>query len=397
MNDETRPFPSDPFDAVDAPTADPFGRPGPAATPEGTPAPAAPAASFSGRALRKADATRAGVIVGTGLVLTLGAAVAMGASPSSSPTTAGQAQTGAGAAGSAAPGASTAPGEGGKGFGHGPFGGPNRGPGRGDGPGFGRADGRGFGQISVAAVSGSSLSLATADGWTRTITVTDATKVTKGGAAATLADIAVGDSIRFGQTRNADGTFTITAIDIVQPQVAGSVTAVTADSITITLRDGTSQTVKTTGSTTYHLERADGARSDVTVGSDIVATGEKAADGSLTASSVWVRLPHVGGTVTSTTATTITLTERDGTTVTVHVGSGTAFRVAGVEAATIADVKAGMRIVVEGAKRADGSIDATAIGAGDLGGKGFGRGHDGPKDGSPDASPAPDASAGTDG
>ena len=68
-----------------------------------------------------------------------------------------------------------------------------------------------------------------------------------------------------------------------------------ADSITITLRDGTSQTVTTTGTTAYHVEKADGTRADVTVGSTIVATGEKDADGSLTASSVWVRLPHRRG------------------------------------------------------------------------------------------------------
>ena len=174
----------------------------------------------------------------------------------------------------------------------------------------------------MTAVSGSSLSLATADGWTRTITVTGTTTITKGGAAATLADIAAGDTIRFAQTRNTDGTYTITAVEIVQPVVAGTVTAVGADSITITLRDGTSQTIKTTGSTTYRLERADGTRSDVTVGSAIVATGEKAADGTLTASSVSVRLPHVGGTVTGTSATTITITTQDGSTVTVHVGAG---------------------------------------------------------------------------
>jgi hypothetical protein len=53
-----------------------------------------------------------------------------------------------------------------------------------------------------------------------------------------------------------------------------------------------------------------------------------------------------------------------------------------------------MKIVVEGKQRADGSIDATAIGAGDAG---KARGHDGPKDTNPDATPAPSASAGTEG
>ncbi len=363
MNDEFRPTPTEPVATTEAvPAAEPV-----------------PAAAFSGQTPNKTHAVRAGMVAGTGLLVLVGAAVAMGASPSAAPTT----PTGGGQA-------QTVPGD--PNVDAGPFG-------PGDGRGFlkggpGRGDGRGFGAISVTAIDGTSLSLATADGWTRTISVTSATTITKGGAAATLADIEVGDTIHFGQTRNADGTYTITAIAIIQPQVAGTVTAVGTDSITITLRDGTSQTVATTDSTAYHLERADGARADVTVGSVIVATGEKNADGSLTASSIWVRLPHVAGTVAATTADTITITRRDGTTVTVHVGSDTTVRVPGVESPTIADVKAGMMIVVEGKQRADGSIDATAIGAGD---RGKLRLRDGQKGDKPDASAAPGASAGTEG
>jgi hypothetical protein len=266
-----------------------------------------------------------------------------------------------------------------------PFGGP------------GAMTGRGFGDIKVTAVSGSSVSLATDDGWTRTITVTGTTTITKGGAAATLTDLAVGDSIRLSQARNADGTYTIKAIAIIVPQVAGTVTAVGTDTITITLRDGTSQTIRTTGSTAYHLEKVDGKRSDVSVGSAIVASGEKAADGSLTAGSVWVRLPRVAGTVTAIDGSTITLSRRDGTTVTIHAGSAATIKVAGVANAKLSDITTGMAIVVEGTQRADGSIDARAIGAGKLGKPGKGLGRDRLPDGAPDGSPAPNASSGTTG
>ena len=112
-------------------------------------------------------------------------------------------------------------------------------------------------------------------------------------------------------------------------------TAVGADTITITLRDGTSQTISTTSGTTYRAGKTAGTRADVTVGTVIVATGEKAADGSLTATSVNVRLPHVRGSVTATTADTITITRRDRTTVTIHVDSDTTFQVPGVAAATL--------------------------------------------------------------
>ena len=130
------------------------------------------------------------------------------------------------------------------------------------------------------------------------------------------------------------------------------------------------------------------------VGAIILAIGEKAADGTMTATSVWIRLAHVAGTVKTVTTDAITITGRDGTTTTIHVSADTTVRVAGVEKATIADVKAGMVIGVEGKGRADGSIDARAIGAGDLG-RGWGHGGKPGKD--PNASPAPDASGSTTG
>jgi hypothetical protein len=388
MTDDTRPTPSEPIAAVDASLAHPY--PAGAAPDDSA---GAPAATFTGRTPRKTAAVRAGMIVGTGLVLVIGAAVAMGASPAPSSSSGASPRTVPGNGGGG-PGA----GQGGGRFdpfgafgGFGPIG--PGGPGKPFG-GPGAITGRGFGQIKVTAVAGSSISLATDDGWTRTITVSSTTTITKGGAAATLADLAVGDSVGLAQTRNADGTYTITAIAIVLPQVAGTVTAVDADSITITLRDGTKQTIRTNGSTTYHLEEADGKRADMTVGAAIVATGEKAADGSLTASSVWLRLPRVAGTVTAISGSTITLSRRDGTTITIHVAAGTTIRVAGVDNAKLSDISTGMVIAVEGTQRADGSIDARAIGAGKLG-KGLGR--DWRPGGVPKASPAPDASSGTTG
>jgi hypothetical protein len=257
----------------------------------------------------------------------------------------------------------------------------------------GRREGRAFGQISITAINGSDLSLRTDDGWTRTITVGNSTTITKGGQAAKVSDVAVGDVIRFAETRNADGSYTITRIDIVVPQVGGTVTAVGADTITITGRNGTTTTVRTSASTTYHVGKTDGSRSDVKVGSAIVASGTKAADGSLDATSVTVLEPRVSGKVTAKTATTITIAGPNGTSQAVNVSSSTTYNVAGANGGSLADVSVGMRIVVEGTKRADGSIDASAIAAGRFRGNG---GQD--KDGqNPNASPAPSASGGTTG
>ena len=159
-----------------------------------------------------------------------------------------------------------------------------RGPGDGDMGGFG---GRGFGGITITAISGSDVSLKTVDGWARTITIASDTALTKGGATITLSDLKVGDEVRFAQTRQTDGSFTITKLNVVLPHVGGAVTAVSGSSITVTQRDGTSATIKVTAGTTYEVGDTTGkAITDVKVGMFVGAVGTLNTDGSLTATAV---------------------------------------------------------------------------------------------------------------
>jgi len=341
-----------------------------------------PAANFDGRTPGRAPAIRAGVVLGAALVVALGTAVVMGASGGPSAPT-------VGADPSANPSASAKA----EREDHDSTTGklkdkPGNGFGRGE-----RFGGVAFGKITVTAVSGSSVSLKTDDGWTRTITVTSDTKITKGGEAATVGDVKVGDVVRLGQKKNDDGTYTVTRLAIILPQAAGTVSAVDANSVTIKGRGGTTQVINTNGSTKYHLGDADGSRSDVKVGSMVVVVGEKGTSGNLTATSVTVILPRVGGTVASVSGNTITITRRDGTKLTVHVDANTSIGVGGVDKATVADVKAGMAIAVVGVQRADGSIDATKVRAGQPGKHGDGPKIKVPKD-QTKASAAPSGSTG---
>jgi hypothetical protein len=260
------------------------------------------------------------------------------------------------------------------------------GNGLGLGLGLGRLGGRAFGKISITAISGDSISLKTDDGWTRTISVTTDTKVFRGTKAATAADLKVGDTILLRQKRNDDGTFAITAIVVPVPFAAGEVTAVDADTITIKARDGSSKTIHVTASTTYHLGRGDGTKADVKVGSTIAVQGDVDAS-DLTAAVVWVAVPHIAGEVTAKTSSSITIKRRDGTSATIHISSSTTFRIRGKgAAATLADVTVGMRVEAEGALRADGSMDASAVGAGRLKPDKVANGGDDQDD---EASPAP--------
>ena len=237
-----------------------------------------PEISFSERVSRRSP-WRIAVLVGATLAIVAGAAVTMGASPSASP----------GAPGATAkPQASGDPGRlrgGGPGFFGGPgfLGGPGFFGGRG---GFGGSE-TGFGGISITAISGTNLTLATEDGWTRTIVVTSTTTIKKAGKAISASDLSVGERIRFSQTRGTDGSFTVTAIEVVLPSVAGTVTEKSATTITIERPDGSSETIHVDGNTTYEVAGATSATlGDVAVGMQLVGTGTQNADGSLDASAI---------------------------------------------------------------------------------------------------------------
>jgi hypothetical protein len=260
---------------------------------------------------------------------------------------------------------------------------------------FGRGGMRGeMGRaITITAIDGSKLALETENGWTRTINATGAT-VTKDGETVALSTLKVGDTIVFRETRNDDGTYTTTAIVVIQPAVAGTVASVSGSTVTVTTRDGGTSKVVLTGSTTYELAGEAATKDAVVTGARIVARGTLASDGTLTASSVEVAPATSAGTVKEKGSSSLTLTTRDGSTVVVKVSSSTTYQVGGVTTPTLADVKVGDIVMAAGSRNADGSLTATIVrshAAGQFGGPGgmpgpmhgdgFGRG--GMRDGGP--------------
>ena len=288
---------------------------------------------------------------------------------------------------------------------------------------FGRGGMRGEmgNAITITAIDGTRLALETENGWTRTIDATGAT-VTKDGATVPLSTLTVGDRIVFRETRNDDGTYTTTAIVVIQPAVAGTVASVSGSTVTVTQRDGSTSKVVLTSTTTYLLAGKTATREAVVAGARIVARGTLATDGTLTASSVEVAPATSAGTVKEKGSSSLTLTTRDGSTVVVKVSSSTTYEVGGVTTPTLADVKVGDIVMAAGSRNADGSLSATVVrsrAAGQLGGPGDGfggpggmhgdgSGRGGMRDGGPgwgfpddpDAAPAPStapAGSGTNG
>ena len=238
----------------------------------------------------------------------------------------------------------------------------------------GRFGGQGFRDITITAISGSNVTLATDDGWTRTIALSSAVELSKGGQTITRADLKVGDQVRFRQTRNDDGTYTVEALAVVVPSVRGTVSDVSSSRFKVTGRGGAVWTISVTAATEYHFGTGEGSLADVTNGATVVVQGTSTGDNALTALTVRVKPDRAVGTVTSKTTDSITITQRDGSTVTVHVDAETTYRVAGADGDTdtLADVAVDMAIGVSGRERADGSIDADAVVAGT--GRGFLRG-----------------------
>jgi len=253
-----------------------------------------------------------------------------------------------------------------KGFAFGRGGPGNSGPGK-----FGK-HGPGREPISIASISGNQLSLKTDDGWTRTIDATGATITQPGGATITVSDLKVGDQIAFKETRNADGTYTITAIVQIPPQTGGTVTSVTGSSVTITVRDGTTKVVTLTGSTTYTLNGKAATIADLKAGTSIHAAGSVDGSGNFTATTVKIAPARAVGIVTATTATTITVKGRDDATTTIKVDASTTYKTRGNATAALADIAVGDAVQATGTLNDDRSLSATNVNYGKAGAKGSG-------------------------
>jgi len=143
----------------------------------------------------------------------------------------------------------------------------------------------------------------------------------------------------------------------------GEVTAVSADSITILNRNEDSVVVNVDENTTVRLAatQSEGTLSDIAVGDTVRVRGRRGDEGTVNARSITVQPDgdKVGGRVTAVDGSTISLENRDGT-ASVSTDGSTVFYLNG-EAASIADVTEGNRVVAYGVTQADGSVSATLV------------------------------------
>src|SRR6267378_3205477 len=211
---------------------------------------------------------------------------------------------------------------------------------------------------TVDAIDGAVLTVAG-----RKVAVTDATKIRKDDAAATLADLTVGTPVEVEGTLNADGSVTASEIrvedknDVDRIAFVGTLTQITGNTLTVGGQtvNVSSATVIVKGDTTLTL-------ADLKLGDRVLVRGAVQADKSINATRIRV-LPredepeeemHVAGKVAAVGTDNFTI----GDTV-ITVDAKTEFEGNGLRG--LADLKPGDSVFAEVMKRADGSLLAEEV------------------------------------
>lgn len=204
----------------------------------------------------------------------------------------------------------------------------------------------------VTAVTSTSVTIALWGGSSTTFTLTPSTTFSEGSASTTASSLVVGDRVRIGVS-SSDPT-TATSVTIELAELYGNVSAVSANTITLTDPQGFSRTVVVSSATTYNHSGASATLADVVVGSKIFAQGAIDANGTtLDALSVTIgtqgQSGFTSGVITAVTASSVTLQSNGGTSTTFSYTTDTTIKAASHDslALTSADLVVGEHAGVE--------------------------------------------------
>jgi hypothetical protein len=151
-----------------------------------------------------------------------------------------------------------------------------------------------------------------------------------------------------------------------------TITSIDGSNVSLKTDDGWTRTITVDSSTTITKGGQTIALGDLKVGDQIVFGETKASDGTYTIDQIRVVLPVVGGQVTAVGTDSITVDQKGGGSLTIHVSASTTYDVDGNSSAKLSDVTVGSFVVAEGTLRSDGSLDASAVHVGTRVGNGHG-------------------------
>ncbi|MFC1975845.1 DUF5666 domain-containing protein [Chloroflexota bacterium] len=236
--------------------------------------------------------------------------------------------------------------------------------------------GRGGGlRGEVTAVGDDSLTVATRNGKSVTVNVTDETRIQKlDSGQGSLSDIEVGNMVGVRGQKNDNGSVQARIIVVLpgdlkdMDRVKGKVTAIEGEVIVVENRQG-SQRITTNADTKFRIGREEGSLADIEVDHLVLALGEKQDDGFvakvvIAATKDQVRHHTLHGKVLSVDVDEGVLTvetqgDKEGTW-TINTTGQTKYRVHGIENPTLADVSVGAHVIVVGKADEDSDNTGTA-------------------------------------
>jgi hypothetical protein len=230
----------------------------------------------------------------------------------------------------------------------------------------------------VTAVSATSVTITAQDGTSTPYAITTATTFTEGSTTVTAADLVVGSHVDIQVSSTTPGTAASINIKANRPiRLGGVVTAVTATSVTVTGRDGTSTPYTITTATTFTEGSTTVLASALVVGDHVDIQVSSTA--TTTASAIEIALARVSGKVTAVSGDDITVTDHQGNTSTIVVSATTTYAKGGTTAA-LTDVTVGTFVSAQGMIGATPTtLDATSVSigsnCGSSGGGHFATGH----------------------
>ena len=148
----------------------------------------------------------------------------------------------------------------------------------------------------VTNVSGTTLTITSFDGSTHVINLETGTRYQKAGASETASDVTSGSAITATGPTSSDGSMSADLVNIQVPRLAGTVTASTSGSYTVTGPDGSADTITTTSGTVYiNADGSSAQASAITTGVRISGEGTLSPDGKTLAALRITLLPANGG------------------------------------------------------------------------------------------------------
>ncbi|MGZ3667262.1 MAG: DUF5666 domain-containing protein [Ktedonobacterales bacterium] len=124
----------------------------------------------------------------------------------------------------------------------------------------------------------------------------------------------------------------------------------------------------TSTSTTVESADATSIVGAIAAGDQISASGAKNGDGSLNAEQIMVQLPHADGQIQSVSSSALTVKDRRGNTITIHLSASTQYMTVAMgasgptrSAVTFSALKTGAYISADGVRNSDGSLNAEVV------------------------------------